>query len=233
VYLGELEEEPFYVYSSNAPSIWDQIFEVIGGNFSGDVLGTSLGCCSGGDMDHEEGLPGFSHSQTSGEPDVITAEWLGLSLDVSVVAFRIDGEYIGWQRPVGGAASIRLDRLPDEYLAVTFDAHGQELDRFGPHQMEPTLDIATLEDGRPMTTPGEAWAPLTSEGSEIQPDDIPTDELRDAISPQPGDRLFLVPVDGGEIIVLVRGGVPNVYAASCAVLDGVDLPQGWEETCLG
>jgi hypothetical protein len=74
---------------------------------------------------------------------------------------------------------------------------------------------------------------MTSDGAEIQPEDIPTDELRDAISDQPGDRLFLVPVDGGEIVVVVRGGVPHVYAASCAVLEGVDLPPGWEETCLG
>jgi hypothetical protein len=235
VYLGELEGEPFYIFSAAAPSIWDRIFEVIGGNFSGDVLGTSLNCCTGGDMDHGMWVPGISYeSSTTADrvtTGVITAEWLGLSTDVSVVAYQLDGMFIGWQTPVGGVSSLSLDQVPDEYLGVAFDASGRELDRFGT-ELEPFPDTSLTLQIKSLPA-GSDWAPMTSDGAEIQPEDIPTDELRDAISDQPGDRLFLVPVDGGEIIVLVRGGVPNVYAASCAVLDGVDLPQGWEETCLG
>lgn len=238
VYLGELEGEPFYIYSTTAPSIWDRIFEVLYGNFSGDVLGTSLNCCSGGDMDHEDGLPGVSHSISSEDgvvtSEVITAEWLGLSTDVSVVAYQLDGDFIGWQTPVGGVSSLSLDQRPEEYLGIAFDASGRELDRFGT-QLQPLPDFTspTFSQASDETMPpGADWAPMTSEGSEIQPDDIPTEGLRDEISPQPGDRLFLVPVEGGEIVVVVRGGAPHAYAESCAVLDGVDLPPGWESTCL-
>jgi hypothetical protein len=238
VYLGELQGVPFYIYSTNAPSVWDQIFEVIGGNFSGDVLGTSLNCCSGGDMDHAEGLPGFSHSISSEDGlvtnEVITAEWLGLSTNVSVVAYRLDGVFIGWQTPVGGVSSLSVAQRPSEYLAVAFDASGRELDRFGT-QLEPLTDFASpteIESPGDSRPSGADWAPMTSEGSEIEPDEIPTEELRDAISPQPGDRFFLVPIEDGEIVVVVRGGLPHVYAALCAVFDGVDLPPGWEQTCL-
>ncbi len=238
VYLGDLGVEPFYIYASNPPSIWDQIFEVIDGNFSGDVLGTSLNCCMGGDMDHGMWVPGLSHSFSSEDGvvtnEVITVEWLGLSTDVSVVAYQLDGTFIGWQTPVGGVSSLRLDKPPDEYLGIAFDASGTELDRFGT-QLEPLPEFTSateFERSGDSLPPGADWAPLTSQGSEIEPDDVPTEELRNEISPQPGDRLFLVPVDGGEIIVLVRGDAPHAYATSCEVLDRVELPQGWGETCL-
>ncbi|MGH8951061.1 MAG: hypothetical protein ACRDX9_06535, partial [Acidimicrobiia bacterium] len=183
------------------------------------------------------GLPGFSHSISSEDgvvtSEVITAEWLGLSTDVSVVAYQLDGSFIGWQKPVGGVTSLRLDRRPEDYLAIAFDASGLELDRFGT-QLEPLQPISdsTIVSPSGPTAPGVDWAPMTSEGSEIEPDEIPTDELREEVSPQAGDRLFLVPVDDDEIVVLVGRGTPHAYAQSCAVLDGVDLPPGWQETCL-
>jgi len=179
VYLGELDGEPFYIFSAPAPSIWDHIFEVLGGNFSGDVLGTSLNCCTGGDMDHGEWLPGiggtFSSEGGVMTSEVITAEWLGLSTDVSVVAYQLDGEFIGWQTPVGGVSSLRLDRWPDEYLGVAFDATGRELDRFG-LQLEPLPDpgLAAAPETLP---PGADWAPITTDGSEISADEIPSDAL--------------------------------------------------------
>lgn len=74
VYLGDLDDKPFYIYSQDAPSIFDWFSEVIFGNPSGDILGTSLSCCSGSDMDQERGLPGLTALQTSGEPPVIVAE---------------------------------------------------------------------------------------------------------------------------------------------------------------
>ena len=235
VYLGELEDEPFYIYSTPAPSIWDRIFEVVFGNFSGDTLGTSLNCCSGGDMDHDGGLPGFSHSISSEDGvvtrEVITAEWLGLSTDVSVVAYQLDGSFIGWQTPVGGVTSLSLSHRPDDYLAIAFDASGRELDRFGT-ELEPLTDDPEPETPSESLPPGADWAPMTSEGSEIGPGDIAIETLEEEIDPQPGDRLFLVPVNGGETIVRVRDGVPHVFAESCQVLSGVDLPPGWDSSCL-
>jgi hypothetical protein len=230
VYLGELEGEPFYIYSAPAPSIWDRISEVISGNFSGDTLGTSLSCCSGGDMDHEGGLPGFSFSQTSGEPDLIVAEWLGLSPAVSVVAYEMDGIAVGWQTPVGGVSSIRLDQVPAEIAFVAYDRLGTEVNRFEPGSRNDARsgpEANLLED-----IAGADWAPLNSEGSEIEAGDIGDEELRDAVEPLPTDRLFLVPIDGEDLIVRVRGGNAHVFARSCFFLDTVDLPIGWPTTCL-
>ena len=230
VYLGELEGEPFYIYSAPAPSIWDRIFEVIDGNFSGDTLGTSLSCCSGGDMDHEGGLPGFGYWGTSGEIDVIHAEWLGLAPAVSVVAYRFDGVPFGWQTPVGGVSSIRPDEVPDEIAFVAYDSVGREVDRFEPGPM----DRAPLgsEGILPEDIPGADWAPLTSEGREIGADDIGDEELRDTVEPLPTDRLFLVPLDDGDLIVRVRAETAHVFTRSCDFLERVDLPPGWPTTCL-
>ena len=230
VYLGELEGEPFYVYSAPAPSIWDRISEVISGNFSGDTLGTSLSCCSGGDMDHEGGLPGFGYSATSGGIDVIHAEWLGLSPAVSVVAYRFDGVPFGWQTPVGGVSSIRPDEVPDEIAFVAFDSVGREVDRFepGPMGRAPLGSEGIL----PEDAPGADWAPLTSEGIEIEAGDIGDEDLRVAVEPLPTDRLFLVTLDDGDMIVRVRDGMAHVFARSCAFVESVDLPPGWPTTCL-
>ena len=230
VYLGELDGEPFYIYSAPAPSIWDRIFEVIDGNFSGDILGTSLSCCSGGDMDNAEGLPGFSFSQTSGEPDLIVAEWLGLSPAVSVVAYEMDGIAVGWQTPVGGVSSIRLDQVPTEITFVAYDPLGREVNRFEPGSRNSSG--SSPEPNLPEDIAGADWAPLTSKGSEIEARDIGDEELRDAVEPLPIDRLFLVPIDGEDLIVRVRAGTPHVFATSCAFLDTVDLPPGWPTTCL-
>ena len=230
VYLGELEGEPFYIYSAPAPSIWDRIFEVISGNLSGDTLGTSLRCCSGGDMDREEGLPGFGYSATSGEIDVIHAEWLGLSPAVSVVAYQFDGVPIGWQTPVGGVSSIRPAHVPAEIVYVAYDPTGKEVDRFEPGPM----DRAPLgsEDALPNEVARADWAPLTSEGIEIGADDISDEEMLDKVEPLPTDRLFLVTLDDGDLIVRVRDGIAHVFARSCVLVDNVDLPVGWPTTCL-
>jgi len=230
VYLGEMDDEPFYIYSAPAPSIWDRISEVISGNFSGDTLGTSLSCCSGGDMDHEGGLPGFGYSATSGEIDVIHAEWLGLSPAVSVVAYQFDGVPIGWQTPVGGVSSIRPDDVPTEIVYIAYDSVGREVDRFqpGPMSRAPLGSENTL----PEEAVGGDWAPLTSEGLDIGADDISDEELRDTVEPLPTDRLFLVTVEDGDLIVRVRDGMAHVFARSCAFVASVDLPPGWPTTCL-
>lgn len=133
VYLGEYRGEPFYIYSVPPPTIQDRVFEIASGNLSGEILGTTHGCCSGGDMDLEGGLPGLSGERSGEEEPLITAEWLGLDPNISVVAVQVDEHYIGWQTPVGGAISMRLTYEPSaEVSLVSFTADGQEVERYGP-----------------------------------------------------------------------------------------------------
>jgi hypothetical protein len=233
VYLGDLEGEPFYLYSAPAPSIWDRIFEVIDGNFSGDVLGTSLNCCTGGDMDHEEGMPGFGHSSsTEGgvtTEEMIYAEWLGLSTNVSVVAYRFDGEFIGWQRPVGGATGFIPESVPSEITYITFDAQGRELDRI--HWSLGSMTDTSTPNPLP-ELPGDDWAPLASKGEAIEATDIHDEALLASVDPQPGDLLFRVSLEGDEMIVRLRDQQPHVFARSCESLEATEPPPGWPTTCL-
>lgn len=71
VYVGDLDGQPFYIYSQTAPSIFDWFSELIFGNLSGQTLGTSLDCCTGGDMDREGGFPGVSGSQRNDSGDIL------------------------------------------------------------------------------------------------------------------------------------------------------------------
>lgn len=133
VYLGDYEGEPFYIYSVPPPTIQDRASEIATGNLSGEILGTNHGCCSGGDMDTEEGLPGLSGERTGNDEPLITAEWLGLNPNISVVAVRVDDQFIGWQTPVGGVISMRLAYEPGaEVTLIAFTPDGQESQRYGP-----------------------------------------------------------------------------------------------------
>ena len=133
VYVGDYEGEPFYIYSVPPPTIQDRVFEIASGNLSGEILGTTHGCCSSGDMDLEGGLPGLSGERSGEEEPLITAEWLGLDPNISVVAVEVDGQSIGWQTPVGGVISMRLTYDPGaEVSLVSFTADGQEVERYGP-----------------------------------------------------------------------------------------------------
>ena len=133
VYLGDYEGEPFYIFSVPPPTIQDRFFEITYGNLSGEILGTNNGCCSGGDMDIEEGLPGLSGERTGDQTPLITAEWLGLNPNVAVVAVHIDDRFVGWQTPVGGVISMQLDYDPGaEVTLVAFTSDGEEIKRAGP-----------------------------------------------------------------------------------------------------
>jgi hypothetical protein len=133
VYLGDYEGEPFYIYSVAPPTIQDRVSEIATGNLSGEILGTNHGCCSGGDMDREEGLPGLSGERTGDEEPLITAELLGLNPNVSVVAVQVDDQFIGWQTPVGGVISMRLAYDPGAKVTlVAFTPDGKEIQRYGP-----------------------------------------------------------------------------------------------------
>lgn len=228
VYLGELEEEPFYVFSQPAPSFWDRLFETLAGNFSGDILGTSLNCCSGGDMDHEDGLPGFSVMTATGQPRLIVAEWLGLAPDVSVVAYQMDGEFVGWQTPVGGTSSIRLDQLPDDIVFIAFNAAGEEVNRFATSMSSdrrPTDPIDTRGDG------SDTQAAFASQGLAIELDDVPS-QLKEVIDLRAGDQLFRVPIDGQDVYVVVSQQRGQAYAESCSTLTAYDIPEDLQATCL-
>jgi hypothetical protein len=233
VYIGELDGEPFYLYSAPAPSIWDRIFEIVDGNFSGDVLGTSLNCCTGGNMDHEEGMPGFSHSSSIEDgvttEEMTSAEWLGLSTNVSVVAYRFDGEFVGWQRPVGGASSFIPESVPGEITYIAFDPQGRELDRI--HWSLGPMTDTSVPNPAP-EVPGDDWAPLATDGEAIEATDIHDEALLARVGPQPGDLLFKVTLEGDELIVRVRDQKPHVFAQSCDFLEAIESPPGWPTTCL-
>lgn len=227
IYLGELGGEPFYVYSQPAPSIWDRISEMIFGNLSGNTLGTSLSCCSGGDMDHEGGLPGLSRAFATGEPPVIVAEWLGLTPDVSVVAYQADGEFIGWQTPVGGTVSLRLDQDPDEFVMVAFSADGEELSRFDPQALRAVPStVDDLEERSPDLTG------FVSDELEVELSDVQLTQLQDLIEVNVDSRLFEVPIEGQLIYVVVGREEAHLYSQSCEVLASAAIPDGLRAICL-
>lgn len=171
-------------------------------------------------MDREGGFPGVSGSQRNDEPPVIVAQWLGLSPDVSVVAYQFDGEFVGWQTPVGGVSAIQPDESPGEYLLIAFDAQGRELFRFGPHDGPVFGDRAAITHI------------LAEGGVEIQPEDIPTEALRDVMNLDQGDSLFAVPTGEFQVYVVIsEAGNAHVYATSCDVLESADL-LGSNGTCL-
>jgi hypothetical protein len=220
VYLGDLDDKPFYIYSQTAPSIFDWFSELIFGNLSGQTIGTSLDCCTGGDMDREGGFPGISASQTNDEPPVIVAQWWGLSPDVSVVAYQFDGEFVGWQTPVGGVSAIQPEASPGTYLMIAFDAQGREIDRAGPHNGPVLGDTAAIS------------FLLAQEGVEIQPDEVPTEELRDVMGLDEGDSVFAVPTGEFQVYAVIpETGTPHLYATSRDVLESADL-LGAPGTCL-
>lgn len=220
VYVGDLDDQPFYIYSQAAPSILDWFSELIFGNLSGQTIGTSLDCCTGGDMDRDGGFPGVMGSQLNDEPPMIVAQWLGLSPDVSVVAYQFDGEFVGWQTPVGGVSAIQPDESPGEYVLVAFDSQGREIARFGPHDGPTFGDRATIS------------FLLAQEGVEIQPEDIPNEALQDVMDLNEGDTIFAVPTGEFEVYVVIpETGTPHAYATSCDILEAADLLDA-HGTCL-
>lgn len=57
--------------------------------------------------------------------------------------------------------------------------------------------------------------------------------LPDGLVSRPNDDWYSIPAGDFRAFVLIRAGeVPHVYATSCDVLNAVDLPDGWEASCL-
>lgn len=88
----------------------------------------------------------------------------------------------------------------------------------------------------PPVTTANAAAPeqaLMAIAVPIGHEDIYTKDLEKVMAVEEDDQLFAVPV--GEYRVLARfreGKPPHLYATSCDALAQVDLPDGWEGTCL-
>lgn len=226
VYVGDLGEQPIYIHSQGAPSIFDWFSEVIFGNLSGQTIGTTLDCCTGGDMDREGGFPGVSGTRRNDEPPDVVAQWLGLSPDVSVVAYQFDGEFVGWQTPVGGVSALQPRESPEEYVLIAFDTQGRELYRHGPHAGPVFGDTAQIT------------LILNRGGLEIQRDDIPSEALRDVIDLDDTARLFTVPTGESQVYLVVPevGGL-HAYATACDVLESAEVLRSaafldWSGTCL-
>jgi hypothetical protein len=127
VYLGDVGGDPIYIYSQRPPSVWDLLSEYLFGNWSGKIYGTSLVCCSSNADVPEGGLPGVSGWMAGNESGGV-AEWLALPPDAAVVAYEVDGEPLGWQRPIGRVAMIRIDFEQREGMEMTaYNADGSIL----------------------------------------------------------------------------------------------------------
>jgi len=84
-------------------------------------------------MDIPDGLPGMSISKTGDEDPITTVEWLGSRPDVSAVAVDVGGTPIGWQTPIGGVISMRIDYQPGSDVTLTaYDIDGNILNTLGP-----------------------------------------------------------------------------------------------------
>lgn len=132
VYLGDLGDEPIYIYSRPPPSVWDLVSEYLFGNWSGKIYGTSLSCCSSNADVPEQGLPGVS-GWMAGKESGGVGEWLALPREAAVVAYEVDGEPLGWQRPVGRAVMTVIDFEQRAELSMTvYDSSGAVLMEFDP-----------------------------------------------------------------------------------------------------
>jgi hypothetical protein len=75
--------------------------------------------------------------------------------------------------------------------------------------------------------------PIMADAVPVGVEDIPTEALVEVIDPGAADSFFTIQVSEFQVLVRLRPGVPaHLYATSCDVLIQVELPDGWEGTCL-
>jgi hypothetical protein len=75
--------------------------------------------------------------------------------------------------------------------------------------------------------------PIMADAVPVGAEDIPTEALVEVIDPGAADSFFTIQVSEFQVLVRLRPGVPaHLYATSCDVLIQVELPDGWEGTCL-
>ena len=136
---------------------------------------------------------------------------------------EVDSEVLGYQ----SVTREVTDRAQVPPGSVSFDPAGlhEIFDRS--HAEDQDQEIVTTSSIAPM------GQPMMENAVEIAAEDLPTPELREAISSETGDQLFRAPVDGFEVLVRLRAGNrPHIYATSCDELAGGNLPDGWDGTCL-
>ncbi len=142
VYLGEFDGEPMFLFSVAPPSVLDLVFEYAFGNWSGRIYGTPLNCCGSTADVPPEGLPTFGSWRETIEGGVVESggylEWLALPPETSVVSLSAAGIDLGWQRPVGRAAMLPLDKsflddngLVEDPKLVAYAADGTVLASYG------------------------------------------------------------------------------------------------------
>lgn len=72
-----------------------------------------------------------------------------------------------------------------------------------------------------------------SDAVEIGVDEIFTKELQEVMAIDDADKIYAVPIDGHHVLARIRpGSNPHLFATSCDVLTRVDLPDGWDGSCL-
>ena len=118
---------------------------------------------------------------------------------------------------------------------------------FGP-QLEPLLidpatgtTVARIEtsassmrstDQKLVVTTGGRVAVL-DDVVEIRVDEIFTDDLKRVMAVEDSDTILALPIEEHQLLARIRpGAAPHLYATSCDVLVTIDLPDGWEGTCL-
>ncbi|MGH8926169.1 MAG: hypothetical protein ACREA0_32380 [bacterium] len=93
------------------------------------------------------------------------------------------------------------------------------------------LPVAASCSNQDTTTPLEQ--PLLADARAITPGGIYTEALREVMSIERGDVIYTVPVNDYQILARLRPDAsPHLYATSCDALALVELPEGWEGSCL-
>jgi hypothetical protein len=88
-------------------------------------------------------------------------------------------------------------------------------------------------NGVTTTSIGPTAHPILADAVPVGVEEIPTEALLEVIDPGAADSFFAIPVSEFQLLVRLRPGVPaHLYATSCDVLIQVELPDGWEGTCL-
>lgn len=92
--------------------------------------------------------------------------------------------------------------------------------------------VSLLFGGGEDETGGVLDEPIMSNATPVEFEEI-ENSLPDGLVRRPHDDWYSIPAGDFRAFVLVRAGEPpHVYATSCDVLNTVDLPNGWDGSCL-
>ena len=138
VYLGEDEGRAMILYAAQAPTRnpWDHAYEFFTGHGDRRLLSATFECCAmsfndDGTVDPQAWLLDLE------DGDEAIVQWMSVPVDTAIVAYQVDGEPAGFQRPVGQVASLMLVRQPPYDVTITaYDTTGTVLQTFGPYTIE-------------------------------------------------------------------------------------------------